>query len=111
MSAYILLEIEVHDPEAYRAYAARTPELVARFGGRFLVRGDAEALEGAPPRRIVLVEFPDEAAARALWESPEYRELARIRHAAARSRALLLRSPPAATASPGPDGCGCGSRR
>ncbi len=91
MKAYLLLEVEVHDPEAYRRYAAAAAPLVARYGGRFLVRGQSELLEGGPPpKRLVLVEFPDEARLRAFWTSPEYRRLAADRRVAASARVLLL---------------------
>jgi len=111
VTAWILLEIDVHDPDTYRRYMARTPELVARFGGRFLVRGQAELLEGEPPpRRVVLVEFPDAQSARALWESPEYRELAAIRQASARARVLLLHGVDEPVSEPPPPGCGSAPR-
>ena len=49
--------------------------LAEKHGGRYLVRGPVTAqLEGeaVPGERIVVLEFPDEAAARGYVQSPEY---------------------------------------
>lgn len=91
MTAYILAEVNVHDPETYDRYRARTPEIVARLGGRFVVRGgDPEWLEGSGARRIVLIAFPDREAARRFYDSPEYREIVGLRQRAAESRLAIL---------------------
>ncbi len=92
MTAYLIAEVEIHDPETYARYRARTPELVARHGGRFLVRGGtAELLEGeVPPTRVVVIAFEDMEAARRFHRSPEYREIAALRRKAARSRMILV---------------------
>ena len=81
MAAYVYGDIEVHDLDAYEAYRAEVPALIARFGGRYLVRGGAvTALEGErTPRRQVLLEFPDMAALRAGYDSPEYVRLRALR--------------------------------
>ena len=51
----------------------------------------AETLEGdGPPGRLVVLEFPDLAAARRFYESPEYRAIIGIRHRAATSRLVLV---------------------
>jgi uncharacterized protein DUF1330 len=36
---YVIAEITVTDPEAYKQYAAIVPPIIAKFGGRYLVRG------------------------------------------------------------------------
>lgn len=91
MTAYILAQVDIHDPELYERYRAHTPELIARFGGRFLARGGApEWLEGEGASRLVLIAFPDREAARRFWDSPEYRALAALRQRAAKSRVVLF---------------------
>ena len=51
--------------------------------GRFVVRGgDYETREGTwQPQRIVILEFPDIATARAWYDSPEYQAILPIRQA------------------------------
>ena len=36
---YVIGQIDVTDPEAYKEYAAKVPATIAHFGGRYLVRG------------------------------------------------------------------------
>ena len=60
MSAYIVVRMKVTDPEQYKRYAARTPDCVASFGGRFIARGgETVTLEGPEfSDRMVIIEFP-----------------------------------------------------
>jgi uncharacterized protein (DUF1330 family) len=90
--AYVIADVEVTDPDAYGGYTAGVPASIARFGGRFLVRGgEAERLEGDwEPARVVVIEFPDRAALRAWWDSEEYRQLAELRRAASRGSLLAV---------------------
>lgn len=92
MAAYVIAEIKVTDPAAYEPYRALAQESIARFGGRYVVRGGkAELLEGeTPPERVVVLEFPDVAAARRWYESEEYQKAAKIRHKASTGRVLLV---------------------
>jgi uncharacterized protein (DUF1330 family) len=96
MAAYIIAEVEVTDPETYATYRAQTPAVIERYGGRFIVRGGAaELLEGhQPPGRTVVIEFPDVAAARRFYDSPDYQAILGIRQRAATSRLLLVEGHP-----------------
>jgi uncharacterized protein (DUF1330 family) len=91
MPAYVIAEIEVTDPEAYTPYRAQVPDLIAAHGGRYLVRGGAvEPREGDPPDRVVVIEFPDMAAARRFYDSPDYQAILPLRQAASRGRLYLV---------------------
>ena len=76
MPAYVIADVKVTDPEQYRQYMALSPGAIEAAGGRFLVRGGPhEVFEGDwQPSRMVLVEFPDLAAARVFYDSAKYRE-------------------------------------
>jgi len=91
MPAYLIARVRVTDPERYREYAALAPEAIARYGGRYLVRGGPiTPLEGPEERdRIVVVEFPSMEHARKFWSSPEY-ELAKTRREGAATGQFLL---------------------
>lgn len=83
MKAYWVAHATVTDPEAWARYREANAAAFARFGGRFLVRGGAqEVVEGEARPRCVVVEFPDLAAARACYDSPEYRAAMRHREGA-----------------------------
>lgn len=92
MPAYVVAAIEVTDAEAYRKYAARTPGEIARWGGRFVIRGpEPEVLEGDwPIQRLVVIEFPDKDTARRFYASSDYQELVALRQAAAQGSLALF---------------------
>jgi len=81
MSAYFIVDIEVTDPEAYENYRSQVPALVAKHGGKYLVRGGAfEVLEGDwTPHRLVVIEFPTSEAAKEFYDSDEYEPLKQMR--------------------------------
>ncbi len=81
MAAFIIGVIDITDPESYKEYGARVPAVVEKFGGTYRVRGgDHEMLEAqAPGSRFVVIEFPDRAAIRRFYDSPEYQEIVGIR--------------------------------
>lgn len=85
MPAYVIADVRVTDSVAYERYKALTPNAIAKNGGRFLSRGgQTEVLEGGwQPGRVVILEFPDYAAAKAFYDSPEYREAREARKDAA----------------------------
>jgi uncharacterized protein (DUF1330 family) len=84
MSAYIIAQVRIDDPERYAEYRAGVPAAVAKYGGRFLVRGPrVEVLEGRHDgRRVVVLEFPSMAELRRFWDSPEYSALRALRQSA-----------------------------
>jgi uncharacterized protein (DUF1330 family) len=93
--AYVIADVEVHDPDAYAAYVAGVGATVDAHGGRFLVRGGGpEGLEGGwDPSRIVVLEFPDRATARRWIESDAYAPLRARRQAASTGRLVLVDGP------------------
>lgn len=96
MPAYVVVTIDIHDPESYERYKAVAPPSIGKYGGRYLTRGGAvEVLEGEwPRRRFVILEFPDMAAAKAWHGSPEYAPARAMRLAAATSTLLLAEGLP-----------------
>ena len=78
---YLLFRSRYADPDALRPYGRAVVPLAAKFGGRFIAIADApEPAEGTPDiRRVVIIEFPTLAAARAFWTSPEYAAVKQMR--------------------------------
>jgi len=75
MSAYVIADARVSDPEQYKQYQALSPGAIAAAGGRFLARGGRhETLEGQwRPTRMVVIEFPTYDAAKAFYDGELYR--------------------------------------
>ena len=91
MSAFIVVEVDVADKERYETYRQMVPPSLEAFGGKFLVRGgSAETLEGEwLPKRLVIVEFPSMAEARAWWASEQYAEAKALRQATTQTKMIL----------------------
>lgn len=91
MSALIIVEIEVLDKARYETYKEMVPPSLAAYGGKFLVRGgQVETLEGEwSPKRLVVVEFPSVAQAKAWWASEDYAEAKALRQATARTKMVV----------------------
>ena len=70
---YWIAQVDVTDPEGYRAYVAANAVAFAKYGARFLTRGAAaEVPEGKLRARLVVLEFPSLQAAQECYHSPEY---------------------------------------
>jgi uncharacterized protein (DUF1330 family) len=92
MPAYIITQVDVEDPVRFEDYKPMVPPSLEAYGGRYLVRGgEVENLEGAwAPKRLVLVEFPSVAKAKAWWNSNEYADAKAIRQAAAKTEMIVV---------------------
>jgi uncharacterized protein (DUF1330 family) len=76
MPAYLVAEVEVTNRAGFEPYGAAAGATVTQYGGRFLVRGGAtELIEGGPAPKTVVVEFPDAAALKRWYGSPEYQKI------------------------------------
>jgi uncharacterized protein (DUF1330 family) len=98
MSAYVVAEVEVTDPAVYEEYRRLVPSTIAKYGGKYLVRGGAvDVKEGAwQPKRLVVLEFASMDQARKWYASPEYAPALALRAKAARSKVLLVEGAPPA---------------
>ena len=92
MTAYVVVDITITDPELYEEVKQRTPPIVAQYGGRYLARGGhMESLHGDwSPERLVLLAFDSLEQARAWESSPEYTTVKQIRERCARVNMVML---------------------
>jgi uncharacterized protein (DUF1330 family) len=82
MSAYVIVDIEVIDPEGYKEYAKIAPATVTLYGGRYLARGGKnETLEG---------DWHASEKAKAWLDSPEYAPARKLRHKYAKSNMVVI---------------------
>ena len=88
---YWIPQIDVSNPEGYKAYMAATPPAHQKYNGVALVRGgQMEVAEGRARARNVLREFPDYATALACYRSPEYQGAKPMRLAHATSDFVIV---------------------
>ena len=87
---YWIVRVDVHDPEAYKEYAAANGAAFSEFGGRFLVRGGPfESVSGSARQRNVVIEFATYADALACWHSKTYQD-ARVKQRGAESDIVII---------------------
>jgi uncharacterized protein (DUF1330 family) len=92
MSAYVIGDITVTDPETFAKYAGLVPASSGAFGGKYLVRGPdkCEPAEGDwNPKRFVLAEYKDVDTIKAWYYSDEYKELTKLRQSASTGSLLI----------------------
>ncbi|MEO8209946.1 MAG: DUF1330 domain-containing protein [bacterium] len=92
MSAYIIVEIKIHNHEEYENYKKLTPATLKAYDGKFIVRGgESEILEGDwTPGRIVILEFSDMQQAKKWWSSEEYAPAKKIRQNCSYTKMILV---------------------
>ena len=92
MPAYMIVEVETTDEALMAEYRKHTPGLVAKFGGKFIVRGGkTRTLEGGwKPSRVVVLEFPSFEAAEKFYDSADYKPVLEMRLKAGKSKAIIV---------------------
>jgi uncharacterized protein (DUF1330 family) len=92
MTAYVISDIDVQDPEGYKEYINAAPATVEAYGGRYLARGGPnETLEGEwQAKRLVILEFGDVQKAKAWVNSIEYAPARALRHKYAKTNMVVV---------------------
>ena len=75
MSAFLVVDTKVHNPDEYEEYKKLAKPIAEKYGGAHRTRGgtlDIRETELWSPTRIVIIEFPDVQSARAFADSEEY---------------------------------------
>ena len=92
MAAYVIADIDITDPKAYEEYRAKVPAVIAKYGGRYLVRGGkVEPIEGGwQPKRVAVLEIPSLEQALKFYRSEEYAPLITLRQRASHGRIVVV---------------------
>ncbi|WP_329182916.1 DUF1330 domain-containing protein [Actinacidiphila glaucinigra] len=97
MSTYLINHLRIPGGvpnEEGLSYLEQVEATVAPHGGKWLAQGDVDVVEGAWPGSVVLMEFPDRAAADRWYNSPEYQAILKLRTNNAVSDIILVDSLP-----------------
>ncbi len=91
-AGYVIAQINVTDPEAYKDYVAAVSPIVEKYGGEYLVRGGpAQHFEGESiGERTVVIRFPTLQAATEWYHSEEYAPVRAMRQAASTSLQTIV---------------------
>lgn len=96
MACYLVIEIKVLNSDLYSQYVQNVPEVVSKYGGRYLARGgEVTPITGNwNPERVILIEFDSIDQVQRCFQSSEYLELAPLREKSTRSRAIIVQGSP-----------------
>jgi len=89
---HFVAHFKIDDEAGYEKYVAGFFKILAGFGGRFVTFDDnptileGERVEG----RTVILKFESEEDCLTWWNSPEYRELAKLRHASTTTHSAVM---------------------
>ncbi len=99
MSAYVIVEFTVKDPEIYREkYAPIAGQTAKEHGGEVIASGKWEVLHGDGSLTSgALVRFTDRETALGWYNSPEYQQLIGIRSVAMDAQFSLVDGLPTPT--------------
>ena len=99
MSAYVIVEFTVKDPDVYREkYAGNAGKSAKEYGAEILANSNWEILDGAPMLSSgVILQFPNHQTALRWYNSPEYQQLIEVRGIAMDVRFSLLDGLPTST--------------
>lgn len=97
MRSYMIILAKITDRGAFiQGYSKATAPLVAKHGGRYIMRAPGGSLlEGdwGDGASVAISEWPDRAAIQAFWDSPEYQEAKKLREAIAECQVLVIDAP------------------
>ncbi len=92
MSVYSISSITVKDWDTYQEYMKRAAEIIAMYGGKYMVRGGEILADSTSwhPKRVVILEFPTIEMMNAFRDSDEYKPVAELRHRAADTEGFIV---------------------
>lgn len=95
MSALMIVELSVKDPDALKEYSSQTPDILKRFGGEVVMKSRPVVLhdsapDGAAYEMMVVFRFPDGDAAQSWYGCAEYQSLIPVRDRAMTSRFRII---------------------
>ena len=82
MSAgYVIAQLKIINPESYKEYIEKVTDVIKKFGGEYLARGDEhQVFEGEDNfPRIIILKFPSYEKALEWYNSEEYKPIKDIR--------------------------------
>ena len=99
--AYLIGQIDVSNPEGYaKEYLPKAREIIKAHGGRLVAAAGAAAsgsqvvaVDGEPPKRVVIYMYPNMEALQAWRNDPEYVQVRRIGEKYAKYHTFAVEGP------------------
>jgi uncharacterized protein (DUF1330 family) len=93
VSAFLIVDTKIENADEYEKYKALAKPIAEKYGGMYRARGgemDIRETDLWTPTRMVIIEFPDMASARAFLDSDEYAPVKPLRLDSAECTLLIL---------------------
>jgi uncharacterized protein (DUF1330 family) len=88
---YVVTEVTVLDEAAFKEFASKTGPTSEPFGGKRIVRGGkVTALDGEPPKRVIITAFESVEKAQGWRNSAGWKDLMPLRAKAVKSREYIV---------------------
>jgi uncharacterized protein (DUF1330 family) len=89
--AYAVIDLsEITNPDVFKTLLPKAGPAATAFGGKFIVRTEnIVAMDGAPPKRFVVIAFDNIEKAKAWEASPAQKEVTDIRLKSTKSRQFI----------------------
>ena len=93
MSGFVIANMDVKNPEAYKEYIYKSNSIVERFGGEYLVRaGEYKVIDGEwKYPRTVIIKFSSYEKALEWYNSEEYQPIKPIRLANSVANGIIIK--------------------
>ena len=92
MSAFVIFDVDIRDPERYQDFIRGVKPAIESAGARYLARGGPHKVHEGDwsPRRIVLIEFPSVQAWGSFYNGPVYQGLKAVRDECSSARLVCV---------------------
>jgi uncharacterized protein (DUF1330 family) len=89
---YLVAEVKILDKEMYSRYTEKVPQVIGRYGGRYIARtSDIKPMAGGwEPDKVVIIGFDSMERLEECFNSPEYMEILPLRKKSTESRAIIV---------------------
>ena len=92
-AGYVIAQLKVTNPENYKEYIKKVPDVIKKYGGEYLVRGgEHQVVEGEDNLpRLVVIKFPSYEKALEWYHSEDYKTVKGIRLANAVGSNIIVK--------------------
>ena len=92
MNGYVISNIDVKNPEAYKEYIDKVKPIVEKFGGEYLVRaGEYKVIDGEwKYPRTIIIKYSSYEKALEWYNSEEYQPVKPIRLANSVAKGIII---------------------
>lgn len=93
MTAYLVVDTDLTNPELYETYKLKAKPIAEKFGGEYLARGGAMSVKENKlwsPTRMVLVKFQSKEQAEKFYNDAEYQEVLKISAQSANRTVVII---------------------